>query len=177
MNLRPATAADLSAISAIYAHHVQTGLASFETEAPSVPEMARRFETIIGSGYPYLVAEAEGSVLGYAYANVYRTRPAYRFTVEDSIYIAPQATGRGIGRALLARLVTECETRGYRQMLAVIGDSANLASIVLHQRCGFTEKCVLDAVGFKFGRWVDSVLMQRPLGAGSNSLPEALRAQ
>jgi L-amino acid N-acyltransferase YncA len=171
MHLRPATAADLPAISAIYAHHVQTGLASFETEAPSVSDMTQRFEAITASGYPYLVAEAEGSVLGYAYANAYRTRPAYRFTVEDSIYIAPQAVGRGIGRALLARLVIECETRGYRQMLAVIGDSANLASIVLHQRCGFTQKCVLDAVGFKFGRWVDSVIMQRALGDGASTPP------
>ncbi len=177
MDLRPATPADLPAISAIYAHHVRTGLASFETEPPSVLELTRRFEAITDGGYPYLVAHAEGGVVGYAYANVYRTRPAYRFTVEDSIYIAPQAVGRGIGRALLARLVSECEARGYRQMLAVIGDCANLASIVVHQRCGFTQKCVLDAVGFKFGRWVDSVLMQRPLGAGGDHLPEAARAQ
>ncbi len=170
MNLRPTTIADLPALSAIYAHHVQTGLASFETEAPGVPEMARRFEAITGSGYPYLVAADEGGLLGYAYANAYRTRPAYRFTVEDSIYIAPQAMGRGIGRALLTRLVTECETRGYRQMLAVIGDSGNAASIRLHRACGFTEAGLLRSVGFKFGRWVDSVIMQRALGDGDTTL-------
>lgn len=170
MQLRPATTADLPALSAIYAHHVHTGFASFETEAPSLPEMTRRFEAITDSGYPYLVAADEGCVLGYAYANAYRTRPAYRFTVEDSIYIAPQAIGRGIGRALLAHLVDECEARGYRQMLAVIGDSGNAASIRLHRACGFTEAGLLKSVGFKFGRWVDSVLMQCPLGDGDTTL-------
>lgn len=171
--LRAADAADLPAITAIYAHHVLHGLASFETEAPALAEMTRRFESITGGGYPYLVAVQEGTVLGYAYASHYRTRPAYRFTVEDSIYIAPAAAGRGIGRALLARLVADCEQRGYRQMLAVIGDSANTASIAVHRACGFTQKAVLDAVGFKFGRWVDSVLMQRALGDGPRSLPDA----
>jgi phosphinothricin acetyltransferase len=169
--LRAAAATDLPAITAIYAHHVLHGLASFETEAPPLAEMTRRFEAIVGAGYPYLVAVQEGTVLGYAYANHYRTRPAYRFTVEDSIYVAPDAVGRGIGRALLARLVAECEARGYRQMLAVIGDSENTASIAVHRACGFTHKAVLDAVGFKFGRWVDSVLMQRALGAGPSTLP------
>jgi phosphinothricin acetyltransferase len=169
--LRPATNADLPAITGIYAHHVLTGLASFETEAPTLAEMSRRFESITGAGYPYLVAVQEGEVLGYAYASHYRTRPAYRFTVEDSIYVAPAAVGRGLGRALLARLVAECEQRDYRQMLSVIGDSANTASIAVHRACGFTLKCTLDAVGFKFGRWVDSVIMQRPLGAGSGTLP------
>lgn len=171
--LRAAAAADLPAITAIYAHHVLHGLASFETEAPALAEMTRRFESITGGGYPYLVAVQEGTVLGYAYASHYRTRPAYRFTVEDSIYVAPAAAGRGIGRALLARLVADCEQRGYRQMLAVIGDSANTASIAVHRACGFTQKAVLDAVGFKFGRWVDSVLMQRALGDGPKSLPGA----
>jgi phosphinothricin acetyltransferase len=169
--LRAATAADLPAITAIYAHHVRTGLASFETEAPSLAEMTRRFATISGGGYPYLVAVQEGVVLGYACASAYRTRPAYRFTVEDSIYVATDAVGRGIGRALLARLVAECEQRGYRQMLAVIGDSANQASIALHRACGFAQKAVLDAVGFKFGRWVDSVIMQRALGQSDRSPP------
>jgi phosphinothricin acetyltransferase len=169
--LRPATAADLPAITAIYAHQVLTGLASFETEAPTLAQMAQRFDAITGAGYPYLVAELDGAVLGYAYANHYRTRPAYRFTVEDSIYIAPAAVGRGLGRALLARLIVECEQRGYRQMLAVIGDSANTASVALHRACGFTQKAVLDAVGFKFGRWVDSVIMQRGLGEEDQSPP------
>jgi L-amino acid N-acyltransferase YncA len=169
--LRPAIAADLPAITAIYAHHVHTGLASFETEAPTLAEMTQRFAAITGGGYPYFVAEFDRAVLGYAYANAYRTRPAYRFTVEDSIYIAPQAIGRGVGRTLLARLVAECEASGYRQMLAVIGDSANTASIALHRACGFTRKCTLDAVGFKFGRWVDSVIMQRALGPGPATLP------
>jgi L-amino acid N-acyltransferase YncA len=172
--LRAATAADLPAITAIYGHHVRHGLASFETEPPALAEMTQRFASITGGGYPYLVAVQEGTVLGYAYASPYRTRPAYRFTVEDSIYVAPAAVGRGIGRALLARLVAECEQRGYRQMLAVIGDSANTASIAVHRACGFTQKAVLDAVGFKFGRWVDSVLMQRALGAGQQALPAGI---
>ncbi len=172
--LRPALAADLPAITAIYAHHVQHGLASFETEAPSLAEMTQRFDAITGNGYPYLAAvddDGAGRLLGYAYASYYRTRPAYRFTVEDSIYVAADAVGRGVGRALLTRLIDECEQRGYRQMLAVIGDSANAASIGVHRACGFAHKCVLDAVGFKFGRWVDSVLMQRPLGRGESTLP------
>lgn len=169
--LRAATAADLPAITAIYAHHVLHGLASFETEPPPLAEMTQRFGAITAGGHPYLVAVEEGTVLGYAYASHYRTRPAYRFTVEDSIYVAPEAVGRGIGRALLARLIVECEQRGHRQMLAVIGDSANAASIALHRACGFTQKAVLDAVGFKFGRWVDSVIMQRALGPGASTLP------
>lgn len=169
--LRPATADDLPAITAIYAHHVLHGLASFETEAPTLAEMTRRFTAITDAGYPYLVAVDDGRVAGYAYANVYRTRPAYRHTVEDSIYLASGAAGRGLGRALLTRLIDECAQRGYRQMLAVIGDSANAASIGLHRACGFEMKCVLDAVGFKFGRWVDSVFMQRTLGPGRDSPP------
>ncbi len=171
--LRPATEYDLPAITAIYAHHVRTGVASFETEPPTLAEMGRRFRDITGSGYPYLVAEQHGEVLGYAYANHYRTRPAYRFTVEDSIYVAPDTAGRGVGRALLARLVAECEQRSYRQMLAVIGDSANAASIGLHRTCGFTPCGTLQSVGFKFGRWVDSVIMQRGLGAGAGTPPPA----
>jgi phosphinothricin acetyltransferase len=171
MSLRAANAADLPAIQAIYAHHVLTGLASFETEAPSLAEMSRRFESITGAGYPYLVAELDGQVMGYAYANVYRTRPAYRFTVENSIYVAANAVGRGTGRALLTRLIDDCAALGFRQMLAVIGDSGNAASIGLHRACGFEMKAVLDAVGFKFGRWVDSVLMQRALGPGAQTPP------
>jgi phosphinothricin acetyltransferase len=171
LTLRAARADDLPTIAAIYAHHVLHGLASFETEPPSLQEMQRRFDAITGAGYPYLVAVDGGTLLGYAYANVYRTRPAYRFTVEDSIYVAPEATGRGVGRALLAALIEQCTQRGYRQMLAVIGDSANVASIGLHRACGFTLSGTLHAVGFKFDRWVDSVIMQRALGSGDTSLP------
>lgn len=169
--LRAALADDVPAITAIYAQHVLHGLASFETEPPALDEMRRRFDAITGAGYPYLVALAGDALLGYAYANVYRTRPAYRFTVEDSIYVAPGASGRGVGRALLSRLIDDCTQSGYRQMLAVIGDSDNAASIGLHRACGFAPTGTLHAVGFKFGRWVDSVIMQRPLGDGADSLP------
>jgi phosphinothricin acetyltransferase len=167
MTIRHAGRDDIAAIQAIYAHHVLHGLASFETEPPSLAEMLRRFEAVRDGGYPYLVVEDAGRIAGYAYGSAYRTRPAYRHTVEDSIYLAPDALGRGFGRALLARLVDDCAARGYRQMLAIIGDSANAASIAVHRACGFTEKAVLDAVGYKFGRWVDSVVMQRALGSGS----------
>jgi len=173
MQIRPATPDDLAAIAPIYAHHVLTGLASFEVDPPSAKEMLTRFEAIIGAGYPYLVAEDGAAIIGYAYANYYRTRPAYRHSVEDSIYIAPEAIGRGLGKALLTRLIDECATRGYRQMLAVIGDSANAGSIGVHRACGFEHVGTLRAIGFKFGRWVDSVLMQRALGAGDSSLPPA----
>jgi L-amino acid N-acyltransferase YncA len=173
MHLRPAHPDDLPRITAIYAHHVLHGLASFELEPPSLDEMRSRLRTVAAGGYPVLVAVDGAAVLGYAYASSYRPRPAYRYTVEDSIYVAPELTGRGIGKALLARLVRECEARGYRQMLAVIGDSANAASIGVHRACGFELKCVLDAFGHKFGRWVDSVLMQRALGQGGSSAPQA----
>jgi phosphinothricin acetyltransferase len=169
--LRPATADDLAQITAIYAHHVLNGLASFETDPPGEAEMRRRFDAILGGGYPYLVAEDESRVVGYAYANHYRTRPAYRYSVEDSIYVAPDAVARGLGKRLLTRLVDECERRGFRQMLAVIGDSANTPSIELHRACGFAQVGLLPSIGFKFGRWVDSVLMQRALGAGDRTLP------
>jgi phosphinothricin acetyltransferase len=169
--LRPATEADLPAITAIYAHHVLHGLASFELDPPALDEMTRRFVSIRAGGFPYLVAVEGGALRGYAYASHYRTRPAYRFTVEDSIYVAPDVAGRGIGRALLARLIADCERRGFRQLLAVIGDSANAASIGLHRACGFSHCGTLQSVGFKFGRWVDSVIMQRALGAGDGSLP------
>lgn len=173
MQLRPATPDDLPQVTAIYAHHVLHGLASFELEPPSLAEMSSRRAKIIDGGYPYLVAVDGGAVLGYAYASQYRPRPAYRYTAEDSIYIAPGLGGRGIGKALLTRLIAECEALGLRQMLAVIGDSANLASIGVHRACGFEMKCTLDAFGFKFGRWVDSVLMQRALGQGASSPPPA----
>jgi phosphinothricin acetyltransferase len=171
MQLRPATPDDLPQVTAIYAHHVLHGLASFELEPPSLQEMRSRHEKIVSGGYPYLVAVDGDTALGYAYASQYRPRPAYRFTVEDSIYVAPGHAGRGIGKALLSQLIVDCEARGYRQMLAVIGDSANAGSIGVHRSCGFTLKCVLDGFGFKFGRWVDSVLMQRSLGEGQTTLP------
>jgi phosphinothricin acetyltransferase len=173
MELRAATLADLPAIQAIYAHHVLHGLASFEIEPPSVAELRRRFDAITGGGYPYLVAGDGETVIGYAYASVYRTRPAYRYTVEDSVYVSPAHIGRGIGRQLLTRLIDDCERRGYRQMLAVIGDSANAASIELHRACGFRHSGTLRSVGLKFGRWVDSVIMQRELGESDRTVPRA----
>ncbi len=169
--LRPATTADLAQIAAIYAHHVRYGLASFEVEPPDAAEMHRRFDAIVAGGFPYFVVEADGRVLGYAYASHYRTRPGYRYSVEDSIYVAPDAVGRGLGKRLLRALIDACEQRGFRQMLAVIGDSANAASIELHHACGFTQAGLLPAIGFKLGRWVDSVLMQRALGEGDRTAP------
>jgi len=159
-------------LTAIYAHYVLTGLASFEELAPDAEEMGRRFEAIRQRQLPYLVAEREGEPIGYAYASFYRTRSAYRFTLEDSIYLRPEAAGQGIGRELLGRLIQESEALGFRRMIAVIGDSAHRPSIRLHEIMGFTHVGILPSVGFKFGRWVDSVLMQRPLGAGDATLPE-----
>jgi phosphinothricin acetyltransferase len=173
MELRAALPTDLPAITAIYGHHVIHGLASFEIEPPSVEEMQRRYAAVVEGGYPYLAAVEDGNVLGYAYASAFRTRPAYRYTVEDSVYVAPQAQSRGVGRALLTRLIGACEARGFRQMLAVIGDSGNAASIALHRGCGFAPPTVFAATGFKQGRWVDTVLMQRALGAGSDAPPFA----
>jgi len=169
--LRPATDGDVARITAIYADHVLTGLASFEVTPPDSPEMARRRVDVLARGLPFVVAELAGAVVGYAYAAPYRLRPAYDYTVEDSIYVQREAFGRGVGRRLLARLIADCAAGGYRQMVAVIGDSGNQASIALHEACGFTRVGLLPSVGFKFGRWVDSVLMQRPLGAGDAALP------
>ena len=169
--IRAATVADLPAIAAIYCHHVLHGLASFELDPPSVDEMQRRYRAIVDDGFPYLVAEKDGRVAGYAYASWYRTRPAYRFTIENSVYIDASLRRAGVGRALLIRLIDECERMGFRQMIAVIGDSANEASIGLHAACGFERVALLPAVGWKFGRWVDSVFMQRALGDGALSAP------
>jgi phosphinothricin acetyltransferase len=171
--LRAAHRDDVTAIAGIYAHHVVHGLASFELEAPSSDEMLRRFEAITTGGYPYLVAAEGDQVLGYAYASAFRTRPAYRYTVEDSVYIDPVAVGRGIGRQLLLALIESCTQAQFRQMIAVIGDSANQASIGLHRACGFDRMNVFVATGFKHGRWVDTVFMQRALGDGERSLPRA----
>ncbi|HEX3881782.1 MAG TPA: GNAT family N-acetyltransferase [Stellaceae bacterium] len=170
--IRPCTDGDLPQIQAIYAHHVLHGIASFETEAPDVVEMRRRRQAVAERGFPYLVAEFGGEIVGYAYAGPYRARPGYRFSAENSIYIRHDMAGRGIGKALLAPLIAGCAAMGLRQMIAVIGDSENHASINLHKSLGFRMAGNLRSVGFKFGRWIDSVLMQRALGPGDASLPE-----
>jgi phosphinothricin acetyltransferase len=171
VELRPATADDIGDIQAIYAHHVLHGLASFEEEPPSAAELLRRYEEVTGRGLPYVVADYAGTVAGYGYCTLYRSRSAYRYTLEDSIYVRAGAEGRGVGGALLAELIRRCEAAGYRQLVAVIGDSANAASIGLHASQGFLHAGTLRAAGFKFGRWVDSVIMQRPLGSGDGTLP------
>jgi len=163
VTVRDAEEADLRAIQAIYAHHVLHGLASFEEEPPGVAEIGARRARILGLGLPYLAAELEGEVVGYSYAGPYRPRPAYRFTVENSVYVRDGLAGRGIGKALLVELIARCEAGPWRQMLAVIGDRANRASIALHRSCGFRTIGILEAVGRKHGRWVDTVLMQRAL--------------
>lgn len=171
--VRDSMDADVAAIAAIYGHWVLHGLASFELEPPPVAEIGVRRASVLAAGFPYLVATgADGGVLGYAYANWYRTRPAYRFSCENSVYVAPSAVGLGVGRALLPALVARCESGGFRQMVAVIGDSGNAASIGLHAACGFQRVGLLPAVGWKFGRWVDSVLMVRTLGDGDHTAPE-----
>lgn len=167
--IRPATPADIPAISAIYTPAVLHGTATFELDPPAEAELQQRMQDIVSAGFPYLAAERHNHVVGYAYANHYRTRPAYRFVVEDSIYVAPQAQGQGIGRALLDALVQASADRGFRQMIAVIGDSRQFGSIALHRSAGFAFSGTLHSVGFKFGRWVDSVLMQRPLGPGDTT--------
>jgi phosphinothricin acetyltransferase len=170
--IRPSTEADVASVQAIYAHHVLAGLASFEIEPPDLDEIRRRRQAVVERGFPYLVAEIEGGIVGYAYAGPYRARPGYRFSCENSIYIRRGWEGRGIGKALLAPLIAGCEAMGMRQMVAVIGDSANLASINLHKSLGFEMAGNLRSIGFKFGRWLDSVLMQRALGPGDATLPE-----
>ena len=171
--VRPSADADIPAIAGIYGHHVLHGLASFEEMAPAEEEMARRRADILSKGFPYLVAEEAGQVVGYAYCSAYRPRSGYRFSVEDSIYVAPGRGGAGIGSLLLPRLVDAATALGARQMIAVIGDSANHGSIRLHARFGFRHAGTLEAIGFKLGRWVDSVLMQRALGEGASTLPPA----
>lgn len=172
-SIRPAAVADFDAIQRIYAHHVLHGLASFEETPPDAAELTRRWCAIVDAGLPYLCATdaASGALVGYAYASPYRARSAYRFSVEDSVYVAPGEAGRGIGRALLRQLIEICANLGKRQMIAVIGDSGNAASIALHRACGFELTGTFQAIGFKHGRWVDSVLMQRALGPGSTSQP------
>lgn len=170
--VRDSVDSDLASIELIYAHHVRHGLGSFEEEPPSRDELARRRADVLARGLPYLVAvDAAGTVLGYAYAGPYRTRSAYRYTVENSVYVAPWAGRQGVGRALLAALIARCEAAGFRQMVAVIGDSGNVGSIGLHAALGFRRVGTLEAIGWKHGRWVDSVLMQRALGPGGETPP------
>ena len=169
--IRPATAADLPFVTRIYEHAVRHGTATFELIAPDLAEITRRFDALMNGGFPYFVAELDGGVAGYAYAGPYRPRPAYRFTVENSVYLEPAIHRRGIGLQLMQRLIAECETRGFRQMIAVIGDSANAGSIGVHTRCGFQMIGTHPSVGLKFGRWLDTVMMQRALGEGADTLP------
>ena len=169
--IRPATPEDLQAVHAIYAHHVLKGLASFEEVPPPRDEIARRHKEVTGSGLPWIVAQYGDAVVGYGYCALYRTRSAYRYSLEDSIYVRHDMHGQGIGKLLLAELIRRCEGLGYRQLIAVIGDSAHAASIKLHASAGFLRVGTLRSVGFKFGRWVDSVIMQRPLGPGDGAKP------
>jgi L-amino acid N-acyltransferase YncA len=171
LDIRLAEDADLPAITEIYEHAVRHGTATFELVPPDLAEMTRRYRALIDGGFPYFVATIDQSVVGYAYAGAYRPRPAYRFTVENSIYLRPSSHRRGIGLQLLQRLIIECEARGYRQMIAVIGDSANAGSIGVHTKTGFTLIGTHPNVGFKFGRWLDTVMMQRSLGEGASTVP------
>ena len=172
VTIRPAKTADIPAITRIYAHAVEHGTASFELTPPDETEMARRMRDLMGKGFPYLVAEIDGVLAGYAYAGPFRSRPAYRLTVENSVYIAPDTHRRGIGRALLSALIEAAQANGFRQMIAVIGDSTKqAASIGLHEALGFRHVGILEHVGFKHGRWLDSVLMQRELGEGGKTKP------
>jgi len=169
--IRDAAEADFAAIQAIYGHHVTHGLGSFEESPPDIAEMIRRWHAVTSDGLPYLVCETEEGILGFAYVAPYRTRRAYRYSLEDSVYVAPDQPRRGVGRKLLAALITRCEASGYRQMVAVIGDRDNHGSIGLHAALGFAEVGCLHAIGFKHGRWVDVVLMQRGLGDSDKTPP------
>lgn len=171
LSIRPVTLADVSAIHCIYSESVRTWTASWELTPPDEEEMRRRMQTILDQGYPYFVATLHDTLVGYSYASSYRPRPGYRFTVEDSIYVDPAYQRRGIARQLLQKVIDACTIKGYRQMVAVIGDSENHASIALHTQLGFTHVVRLPNLGFKFGRWLDSVMMQRPLGEGASTLP------
>ena len=171
IHVRDAKAADMAAVQAIYAHHVLRGRATFEEVPPTVDELLARRAAVLAAGLPYLVADADGEVAGYCYAVPYRPRPAYRHTIEDSVYVAHDRAGRGIGRALLGTLIARCECGPWRQLLAVVGHSGNAGSLALHESLGFQRVGVLRSVGFKLGAWTDTVLMQRTLGAGDATLP------
>lgn len=174
--VRPATPQDMDQVQSIYSYYVTRTAASFEEEVPSVAEMRRRRDEVEARNLPYLVAEEDGEVLGYTYAGPWRPRSAYRYTVEDSIYVAPFVQRRGVGKALLGTLIDRCADLGYRRMIAVIGDSANQSSIALHRAMGFRQEGVLRGVGLKFGRWVDVVMMHRVLGDDSRPLPDGVVA-
>jgi phosphinothricin acetyltransferase len=170
--IRHSSDGDIPAITAIYQHHVLHGTGTFEVDPPSEADMAARRADVLAKGLPWLVAEQDGRVLGFAYANWFKPRPAYRFSAEDSIYIADDARGLGLGRQLLSELAAQAEAAGVRKLLAVIGDSANAGSVGVHRALGFTEVGVLRSVGWKFGAWRDIVLMEKPLGAGDTTSPE-----
>jgi L-amino acid N-acyltransferase YncA len=169
--IRPSREDDLDAITRIYGHHVLYGTGTFETTPPSAADMAVRRADVLGKGLPWLVVEEDGQVLGFAYGNWFKLRPAYRFSVEDSIYLAPEAAGKGLGRALLAELMAQLERGGVRKVMAVIGDSANAGSIGVHRALGFEQVGVVPSCGWKFDRWLDIVIMQRSLGAGDSTSP------
>lgn len=173
MIVRPAEASDMAALAEIYGHHVLHGFGTFEEVPPSAQELNQRRESIVGRGLPYLLAEEAGAVLGYAYAGPFRLRAAYRYTVEDSVYVAPDAQGRGVGRAVLTAVIAACEAIGIRQMMAVIGDSQNAGSIGLHSALGFTHLGTAQGLGYKHGRWVDIVWMQKTLNGGVTCAPDA----
>ena len=170
--IRPSRDEDVPVLASIYAGSVATETASWEYEAPSVEEFARRRTDLLARDFPYFTAELDGKVVGYSYASSFRARIGYRFVVEDSVYVVNEMKGRGIGKKLLMKLIDECARLGYRQMVAVIGDSANAGSIKLHEACGFTQAALFKSIGYKFGRWLDSVQMQRALGEGSGTLPK-----
>ena len=173
--VRPSVDADLAAVTRIYAHHVLNGTGTFETSPPSEDEMRQRRADVLGKNLPWLVIERGGQVLGFAYGNWFKPRPAYRFSVEDSIYLAPDALGQGLGRQLMGELLAQLERRGIRKVMAVIGDSANAGSLGLHRSAGFEPAGTIEACGWKFGRWLDIVLMQKSLGAGHQTPPEGVQ--
>jgi len=171
IKIRPSQDADIQALTAIYSHHVLHGTGTFEITPPTEPDMAARRADVLSKGLPYLVAEDESGVLGFAYCNWFKPRPAYRFSAEDSIYLAPQAHGKGLGRLLLQELMAQAERAGVRKLIAVIGDSANLGSVGVHRSCGFTHVGVLGACGWKFERWLDVVMMECAIGQGQTTAP------
>ena len=169
--IRPSSDADLPAITAIYAHHVLHGTGSFETDSPSVADMTTRRADVLSRGLPYLVVEQDGEIAGFAYGNWFKPRPAYRYSVEDSIYMAPDLQGKGLGRALLAELMARFEAVGIRKVMAIVGDSANTGSVGIHLALGFTQVGIVDSCGWKFGAWRDIVIMQKTLGVGNTQPP------
>ena len=169
--IRPSRDEDITAITAIYAHHVLHGTGTFETEPPSAADMANRRADVLSKGLPYLVAEEDGEILGFAYGNWFKPRPAYRYSVEDSVYLAPGLDRKGLGRALLAELLAHCEAAGIRKVMAIIGDSANAGSVGVHRAMGFTQVGIVEACGWKFGAWRDIVIMQKTLGPGRSEPP------